>query len=73
VTELQTPAEVSAAFAAISVDAIGTGTDGDGERDFSDDWSHPSAAAAREVTRRLGMEWDFTTWEDARARAESLS
>jgi len=64
-----TDADIRTAFAAISPDAIGTGCDADGSRDGSDDWDHPSAAAARQITADLGMQWDFTTW----AQAEQLA
>jgi hypothetical protein len=61
--------DIDAAFALISPEAIGTGRDADGTPDGSDDWDHPSAAAARQITADLGMEWDFTTWADAKLLA----
>jgi len=61
--------DVEAAFALISPEAIGTGRNADGNLDGSDDWDHPSAAAARQITADLGMEWDFTTWADAKILA----
>lgn len=65
---------IDAAFGEISDDdAVGTGTDADGILDGSDDWDHPSAAAAREITKRLGMAWNFTTWEDAEERARAAA
>lgn len=61
--------DIEAAFALISPEAIGSGRDADGNPDGSDDWDHPSAAAARQITADLGMEWDFTTWENAKLLA----
>jgi hypothetical protein len=61
--------DIEAAFALISPEAIGTGRNADGNPDGSDDWDHPSAAAARQITADLGMEWDFTTWADAKILA----
>jgi len=61
---------IDEAFGKIEVEAIGTGTDADGNPDGSDDWDHPSAADARKLTKALGMEWDFTTWADAQELAE---
>ena len=29
-----------------------------------DDWDHPAAAAARDLTEAAGWSWDFTTWAD---------
>jgi hypothetical protein len=60
---------IDAAFALIAPEAIGTGRDADGTLDGSDDWDHPSAAAARQITADLGMEWDFTTWAAAKSLA----
>ena len=65
--------DIDAAFAAISPDAIGTGRNADGTPDGSDDWDHPSAAAARQITADLGMEWDFSTWADAKLQARKLT
>ncbi len=64
-TLAQAQRRIQTAFNAISDDAIGTGTDADGEPDGSDDWGHSSAKKARAVTKWLGMEWDFDTWDDA--------
>ena len=61
---------INEAFSKISAEAIGSGRDADGTPDGSDDWDHPSAADAREITRLLGMSWDFSTWSEARALAE---
>jgi hypothetical protein len=63
-------APLESAFALISPDAIGTGRDADGNPGGSDDWDHPSAAAARQITADLGMEWDFTTWAQAKLLAQ---
>jgi hypothetical protein len=62
--------DIDAAFALISPEAIGSGRDADGNPDGSDDWDHPSAAAARQITADLGMEWDFTTWAQAKILAQ---
>jgi hypothetical protein len=61
--------EIESAFALISPDAIGTGRNADGKPDQSDDWSHESAASAREITASLEMEWDFCTWAEAKILA----
>jgi hypothetical protein len=61
------------AFGRIEPEAIGTGTDADDNPDGSDDWNHPSAADARELTKALGMEWDFTTWADAQELATEIA
>jgi len=60
--------EIDEGFALISRDAIGTGTDAEGNSDGSDDWDHPSAQAARDLL--LGLVFDFTTWAAARALLE---
>lgn len=62
--------DIEAAFALISPEAIGSGRDADGNPDGSDDWDHPSAAAARQITAALGMKWDFTTWKNAKLLAQ---
>ena len=62
--------KIDKAFAAISEEAIGTGVDADGNSDGSDDFDHSSATAARDITS--GMEWDFTTWAEAKATLEKL-
>lgn len=67
---ISTPIE--SAFALIAPEALGSGRDADGQPDGSDDWDHPSAAAARQITADLGMEWDFTTWAAAKSLAQKL-
>lgn len=61
--------DIDRAFARIAPDALGTGRDAEGTLDGSDSWEHPSAAEARDLTARLGMSWDFSTWADAQALA----
>lgn len=58
--------KINEAFAKISPEALTSGRNADGIKDRSNDWDHPSAAAARAVTEALGMVWDFTTWEAAK-------
>ncbi len=64
-----TTTEINEAFAQISPEALTSGRNADGVKDGSNDWDHPSAEAARAVTAKLGMCWDFTTWADARQLA----
>lgn len=61
--------EINEAFAKISPEALTSGRNADGIKDGSNDWDHPTAAAARAVAEELGMVWDFTTWEDAKLLA----
>jgi len=64
-----TKTEIETAFSLIAPDAIGIGRDADGKPDQSDDWDHESAAAAREITAAIGMQWDFASWADAKLLA----
>ena len=64
-----TETEIEAAFSLIAPDAIRSGRNADGKPDQSDNWGHQSAAAARDITAALEIEWDFTTWADAKLLA----
>ena len=66
-----THSEIRSAFAAISPRATGTGADADGSPDGSDDWSHPSAAATRDVAALLLSPFDFRSWTDTEARCHA--
>ncbi|MBJ6724992.1 hypothetical protein [Geomesophilobacter sediminis] len=70
--EAETLAEITKAFDAIAPEAIGTGRDANGDPDGSDDWNHHSAKAARALTKRLGLVWEFTTWAETRRLLEEL-
>jgi len=65
-------AEIAKVFDRISPEAMGTGRDANGNPDGTDDWSHPSAKAAREMTEKLGLVWEFTTWAETRRLLEEL-
>ncbi len=64
-----TKTEIETAFSLIAPDAIGIGRDADGKPDQSDDWDHPSAAEARQLTADLEIEWNFISWADAKLLA----
>lgn len=70
--EAESLAEIAQAFEGISKKAIGTGRGADGNPNGRDDWNHPSAKAARELTDRLGLVWEFSTWAETRRLLEKL-
>ena len=66
-----THSEIRSAFAVISPRAIGTGADADGALDGSDQWEHPSAAAARDVAAMLLYPFDFRGWSETETQCHA--
>ena len=63
--------DVRLAFAVISPSAIGTGADADGALDGSDQWEHPSAAAARDMAAILLYPFEFRGWQETETQCHA--